>query len=104
MKPQIVAMIIRNDGTATNTRECFHDAADLPVQYWGCEDVSLNAPEMETLVGDFEEAGETPVREVVTFDEEGGCSRRCARSRCSSGHSQHCDHGKPSTTHPDRQE
>ncbi|TQC44687.1 hypothetical protein EEB14_35945 [Rhodococcus sp. WS4] len=70
MKPQIVVMLTHNDVTVSNARDCFRDAADLPVQYWGFKDVGLDMPEMERLVGDFKEAGKTPVLEVVNFDEK----------------------------------
>lgn len=41
------------------------------MQYWGFKDVGLDTPEMEKLVGDFKEAGKTPVLEVVNFEENG---------------------------------
>jgi hypothetical protein len=70
VKPQIIVMLTHNDVTVSNARDCFRDAADLPIQYWGFKDVGLTTPEMETLVTDFKEAGKTPVLEVVSFDEK----------------------------------
>lgn len=63
-------MLTHNDVTVSDARDCFRDAADLPVRYWGFKDVGLTVPEMEQLVGDFREAGKTPVLEVVSFDEQ----------------------------------
>ncbi|MDQ8708072.1 hypothetical protein RCO28_37265 [Streptomyces sp. LHD-70] len=63
-------MLTHNDVTVPNARDCFRDAADLPVQFWGFKDVGLTTPGMEQLVADFREAGKTPVLEVVRFDEK----------------------------------
>jgi hypothetical protein len=63
-------MLTHNDVTVSNARDCFRQAADLPVQYWGFKDVGLTTREMEELVGEFRDAGKTPVLEVVNFDEE----------------------------------
>lgn len=70
MKPQIIVMLTHNDVTVANARDCFRDAADLPVQYWGFKDVGLSSGEMEKLVSDFKAAGKTPVLEIVNFDEK----------------------------------
>ncbi|MET8182502.1 hypothetical protein [Streptomyces sp. NPDC005336] len=63
-------MLTHHDVTVPNARECFREAADLPVQYWGFKDVGLPVSEMEKLVGDFREAGKAPVLEVVRFEEK----------------------------------
>jgi len=63
-------MLTHHDVTVSNARDCFRQAADLPVQYWGFKDVGLNTREMEALVAEFREAGKTPVLEVVSFDEK----------------------------------
>ena len=63
-------MLTHNDVTVSDARDCFRDAADLPVQYWGFKDVGLSPSEMEKLVGDFTDAGKTPVLEVVSFDKQ----------------------------------
>jgi hypothetical protein len=70
LKPQIIVMLTHNDVTVSNARDCFRGAADLPIQYWGFKDVGLASREMENLVGDFREAGKTPVLEIVSFDEK----------------------------------
>ncbi|WP_077487812.1 hypothetical protein [Sinomonas mesophila] len=70
MKPEIIVMLTHNDVTVSNARECFRNAADLPVKYWGFKDVGLSTREMEQLVADFKDAGKTPVLEVVSFDEK----------------------------------
>ncbi|OKI86449.1 hypothetical protein AMK11_15645 [Streptomyces sp. CB02414] len=62
-------MLTHHDVTVPQAREIFRESADLPVQYWGLKDVGLSTSEMEKLVGEFREAGKTPVLEVVRFDE-----------------------------------
>jgi hypothetical protein len=70
LNPQIIVMLTHNDVTVPNARDCFRDAAELPIQYWGFKDVGLSTNEMEKLVSDFKEAGKTPVLEVVSFDKK----------------------------------
>jgi hypothetical protein len=66
----VIVMLTHNDVTVPDARDCFRQAADLPVQYWGFKDVGLTTREMEQLVEDFQRAGKTPVLEVVSFDEK----------------------------------
>lgn len=70
MTPQIIVMLTHHDVTVPDAREIFRASADLPVQFWGFKDVGLPKSEMEKLVGEFREAGKTPVLEVVRFDEK----------------------------------
>jgi hypothetical protein len=70
LTPHIIVMLTHHDVTVPDARDCFQDAADLPIQYWGFKDVGLPAREMEKLVSDFRDAGKTPVLEVVRFDEK----------------------------------
>ena len=70
MKPEIIVMLTHHDVTVANARDCFHEAADLPVRFWGFKDVGLTRREMEQLVSDFIAAGKTPVLEVVSFEEQ----------------------------------
>jgi len=69
MQPEIVVMLTHHDVTVANARECFRESLDLPVKYWGFKDVGLEFSELEKLVGDFRDAGKSPVLEVVNFDE-----------------------------------
>ncbi|MGK5115189.1 hypothetical protein [Geodermatophilus sp. CPCC 205506] len=63
-------MLTHDDVTVPDAIDCFRQAADLPIQYWGFKDVGLTTHEMEQLVGEFRSAGKTPVLEVVSFDEK----------------------------------
>jgi len=69
MRPEIIVMLTHNDVTVPNARQVFHEAADLPVNFWGFKDVGLSLKESEQLVADFREAGKTAVLEAVNFSE-----------------------------------